>query len=191
MKNNTEKDQLSAFDKFTYSNLKEITIEELLLSIDRGNIRAHHIDGIFDSITNKTYAVLSLSTTVFIGVSSYLFLNHDFNGSLDAKLCSVFIMALTSFYACFILIGNVNTVKYRQLGGDPTSIINKEFYLDGNKDFRINRMLFSQVVNIKMQIDINNNACIGRTTRLNNSIKLVVLIPFIGFLSYSILTLLL
>lgn len=179
--------QKKAYNKLTVKNANKSTKEELEFAIKQSEIKANHIEQMFDYTTNKTYTILGFQVSSFIGLSAYFFLNNDINGEFDPKLFSVSIMSILFLLSCWYLLKNLRPKTYKYLGGSPFEVLHKDFYGIIDDEKRMKSMLYAELVNYQVQIDFNEDVSKDRKERIPKSIDFMIIIPLIGVGIYLLL----
>lgn len=170
-------------------NVDNYTIEQLKFFFYQAEKRLEESNKNFESTTSKTLTLLSIAVSIFSALSTYFFLNNDFNGQFSPKLFTVLTLCVYSFIVVFYLLKNIEPHPYYPMGSMPSDML---FDPPGDPQIEIKQKLFtkdiyfSELENYQERITLNFKSNDRRLKRLNLSLKLFIFLPLVGFFIYLV-----
>jgi hypothetical protein len=171
--------------KFTVKWPDNHSIEHLKFVFSQAEKRLDESHKTFETTTTKSVTLITLNVALLSALTAYFFVNNDFSGVFSPKLFSVFIVCVYLFLILIYIVKNILPHDYQPSGSSP-SLLLTECPPDVNEELHLKDVYYSELVGYDKRIEHNFTMNNPRLERIRKSINLLIYMPVLGLLIYTI-----
>lgn len=171
--------------KFTVKWPDNHSIEHLKFVFSQAEKRLDESHKTFESTTTKSVTLITLIVALLSALTAYFFVNNDFSGIFSPKLFSVFVVCVYIFFVLIYIVRNILPHDYQPSGSSP-SLLLTECPQGVNEELHLKDVYYSELVGYDKRIEHNFTMNNPRLERIRKSVNMLIYMPVLGLLIYTI-----
>lgn len=166
---------------------EKLSLETVMFFYSQAEIRLTETIEISDTITNRSYTLLSLSIALITASVGYI-LNHLVSGNGNIALFTTSIVSLLYLIVTLVtIIVLIFPGELKVVGSAPKNIIDYKFINNYKKDKLHKAYRLAQIQNFQMRIEYNSTKNFKRSKQLQIVIALLAATPIFSIIVFSVI----
>lgn len=177
--------------RFTVKWPDNHSIEHLKFVFSQAEKRLDESHKTFETTTTKSVTLITLIVALLSALTAYFFVNNDFSGVFSPKLFSVFVVSVYIFFVLIYIVKNILPHDYQPSGSSPSSLLTECPQYDISEkelkqELHLKDVYYSELVGYDKRIEHNFTMNNPRLERIRISINMLIYMPVLGLLIYTI-----